>query len=191
MILQNMYSIVGLCFADEVFNNTLNISEPFGAIIIVSIHINLEDAQRALENQKSLSTKSPVPLIYTIFRLGAIKVLKMSDDKKEITPPENPMPDSPILPKPSELEELATSFSTLIHSLGVRDHSQKLMEQALGSIPVRIEEVKTLLNKDPTLYNDLISYYDFNLVQGSPIHTRIMQFLTDVDENGLPNCLNL
>lgn len=184
-----MYAVIGICIADEVFTNKLKSSEPLGAMIIVSIHPNIEDAQESLKNQHSLSSKSPIPLIYDIVRIGTLKVLTMNEESY-ISPSECPIPDSPISPEPSVIEELANSFSTLIHSMGVRDHSQKLMEQALDSILRRKDEVETNIKRDPSLYEKLINYYESNLPPNSPILNRIMRFLTDTDSDGLPKCLH-
>lgn len=185
-----MYAVVGICIAEEVYDKSYDENSPIGAIVVTSVHVKLEDAEKELDKQKLLSKKGPISFIYFVTRLGALKVLKINDNKTVETKPEEPIADSKVAPEPSELESLATSFSTLLHSIGVKKHSEDMISQANKSIPVRSEEVKKVLMTDPSKREALRRYYEANIPNDSPIRIKILQHLDDVDENGIPTCVN-
>lgn len=186
-----MYAVVGIVIAEEVYTKEYDEDAPLGAIVVSSVHVNLEDAQREKERQERQSKKGPISLVYFITRLGALKVLRINDNKNPETKPEVPIPDSKVAPEPTELESLATSFSTLLHSIGVKNHSEQMISQAKESIPIRSEEVKQILENDPSKREALRKYYMANMPPDHPVLTKLLNCLDDVDENGIPNCAKL
>ena len=190
-----MYAIVGFIIANDIFEGKIDQTQPVGSMTFINTFSRLEDAEIQKKNLESINEKSTIKFNYYILRDRAILLLYLNDDGlKESEKIEDPKPspenDENPVKIPTESERLTESFSTLLHSLGVKKYSSNLLDQAEVSISSRRKEIKDILCQNKGKLSELRKYYSDTNGGDPKILERILSHIDDVDEDGVPKCLS-
>jgi hypothetical protein len=195
-----MYVIVGLVIANDIFDGKIDYEHPVGAITFSSIHTNVEDAEDAQKNLEIINEKSNIKFNFFIIREKEVKLLNMTERGFE----ESEVKKEPVEKEPVEkeqahqekiestvVEKMMESFSTLLHSMGVKKHSRNMLDQADVSISNRRKELKDFFIGDKNKLQELRNGYisetankDMSKIEG------VLSHLDDLNGDGMPKCLN-